>query len=85
MVRLGNTTVATKTIPPRLAIAIKDSTFCSGDLKVSTADLDEWVVAVEVLPERSALEGDLSAGLQLGQIDGLVSRDGDAIEDDGST
>lgn len=67
---LGNTAVATKTVPPRLTITIQDCTLCRGDLKVGTTDLDEWVVSIEVLPEGSALEGDLGAGLQLRQIDG---------------
>lgn len=66
---LDDATIATETIPPRLTIAIQDCTLCSGDLKVGTTDLDEWVVGVGVFPEGSTLEGDLSAILQARQID----------------
>lgn len=62
---LSDTAVATETIPPRLTIAIEDSTLCGGDFNVGSSNLDERVVCIKVLPECSTLKGDLSASLQL--------------------
>lgn len=81
---LGNTSIATEAIPPRLAITIKDCTLCGGDLEIGTTNLDERVVRVEVFPESSALEGNLGAGLQLGQVNCRISRNGNAVEGNGS-
>lgn len=82
---LFDAAVATEAIPPRLTVTIEDSTLCGGDLEVGAANLDERVVGIEVLPESSSLEGDLGASLQLRQVDGRISRDGNAIKDNGST
>jgi hypothetical protein len=67
---LRNTTIASKTIPPRLTIAVENSTLRSRDFKVSSSDLDEWIIGVEVLPEGCTFESNLGTGLELGQIDG---------------
>lgn len=63
---LFNSTIASKTIPPRLPVAVKDSTLCSSDLKIGAANLDEGIVGIKIFPKSGSLEGDFGASLELG-------------------
>lgn len=81
---LRNATIATETVPPGLTVAIEDRPLGSSNFDVGASDFDERVVRVKVLPEGSALEGNLGTGLELGQINSRVSRHCDAIKGDGS-
>lgn len=77
---LGKTAIATKSVPPRLTVAIKNSTLSGSDLDIGSANLDERIVGISVLPEGLAFERDLGSFLQLRQVDGRVTRNGDTVE-----
>jgi len=82
MVWLGNASIAAESIPPCLAVAIKNSAPCCRNLNVLAADGDERVVGVGILPKRPSLERDLGSLLQRREIDGRLSRNGNAVEND---
>jgi hypothetical protein len=65
VIRLRKTPVTTQTIPPALAVAVENGTFCSCDLDVGASNLDKCVVGIGVLPESLALEGQFGPFLQL--------------------
>jgi hypothetical protein len=62
---LSDTSIASYTIPPSLTIAIKNGAFGSCNFEIGTADLDEGIVSIKVLPEGRTLECDFASVLQL--------------------
>jgi hypothetical protein len=80
---LCDSPIATQTVPPGVAIAIKNCIGCSRNLNVGPSDLDERVIRVEVLPERLALEDNFGACLQFRQIDGRIARNSNAVKRNG--
>jgi len=80
VVGLGSTSIAAESIPPGLAVAVKNCAPCCRNLNVLAADGDERVVGVGKLPERPSLERDLGSPLQRREIDGRLSGNGNAVE-----
>jgi hypothetical protein len=62
---LSDTPIASDTVPPRLSVAIKNGTFGSCNLEIGSANLDERIVAIKVLPEGRTLERDFASVFQL--------------------
>lgn len=82
VIGLRYTTVASQSVPPCLTVTIENSIFSCGDFDVSTTNLDERIVRIEIFPKCRAFECDLGSSLQLGEVDSRVTRHGNVVKGD---
>jgi hypothetical protein len=85
MIGLVLSTIATLTVPPSLTVAIDDGARLGGDGDVIALDHDHVVVRLLVPEGSGACKRDRGSILKITQVQGLATRNSNAVQDDRST